>query len=68
MKQKELATEERDPREMFREHLESRGTKQKWLADQTGISQEHISNLLCSRVLLTDEVRGKINDALGTDY
>lgn len=65
---KETVVEERDPRELFREHLEMRGTKQKWLADQTGVSQEHISNILCSRVLLTDEVRQKINEALGTEY
>lgn len=67
MKQKE-AVIDRDPREQFREYLESKGTKQKWLADQTGISQEHISNILCSRVLLTEEVRGKINAALETDF
>lgn len=67
MKQKESIIEEKDPREGFREFLESKGTKQKWLADQTGISQEHISNILCSRVLLTEEVRSKINKALGTD-
>jgi plasmid maintenance system antidote protein VapI len=68
MKKGTAVLEERDPRELFREHLESKGTKQKWLADQTGISQEHISNILCSRVLLTDEVRGKINEALGTKF
>lgn len=67
MKQKE-AVIDRDPREQFREYLESKGTKQKWLADQTGISQEHISNILCSRVLLTEEVRAKINTALETDF
>lgn len=58
----------KDPRESFKEHLEKNGTKQKWLADQTGISQEHISNILCARVLLTDENRRKINEVLGTNY
>lgn len=52
----------------WREVLESKGTKQTWLADQTGISPEHISNILADRVLLTEENRKKINDVLGTDF
>lgn len=48
--------------------LEARGVKQTWLADQTGISKEHISNILADRVLLTGENRKKINNALGTDF
>lgn len=52
----------------WREVLESRGTKQTWLADQTGISPEHISNILADRVLLTDENRKKINAVLQTDF
>ena len=54
--------------EQIRNHLEERGTKQVWLADKAGISQEHISNLLAGRVLLTDEVLQKINQALGTNF
>lgn len=54
--------------QLIRNHLEERGTKQVWLADKTGISQEHISNVLANRVLLTDEVLNKINDVLGTDF
>lgn len=52
----------------WKEVLESRGVKQTWLADQTGISPEHISNILADRVLLTEENRRKINDVLGTDF
>lgn len=52
----------------IKEFLESRGTKQVWLADQTRISQEHISNILADRVLLTDEVLDKINTVLGTKF
>jgi plasmid maintenance system antidote protein VapI len=52
----------------IRNHLESKGTKQVWLAEKTGISQEHISNILADRVLLTDEVLNKINEVLGTDF
>lgn len=54
--------------QLFKDHLESRGTKQTWLADQTGISPEHISNILADRVLLTPENRQKINVALGTNF
>lgn len=52
----------------IREHLVSKGTKQLWLAEQTGISPEHISNILADRVLLTNENLDKINFALGTDF
>lgn len=54
--------------QQIREYLESKGTKQKWLADQTGISEEHISNILADRVLLTDDNLQKINEILGTDF
>lgn len=54
--------------DLFREVLEERGVKQTWLANQTGISPEHISNILADRVLLTEENREKINAALGTDF
>lgn len=53
--------------ERFREVLEDRGVKQAWLASKTGISPEHISNILADRVLLTEENKAKINEALGTD-
>lgn len=54
--------------ELFKTILEERGVKQTWLANQTGISKEHISNILADRVLLTEENRDKINAALGTDF
>jgi len=54
--------------EMIREHLENNGTKQVWLAEKTGISPEHISNILADRVLLTADNLKKINDALGTEF
>jgi plasmid maintenance system antidote protein VapI len=56
------------PQQQWREVLESRGVKQTWLAGQTKISPEHISNILAGRVLLTDENRKKINGVLGTDF
>ena len=52
----------------IKEHLNERGTKQTWLANKTGLSPEHISNILAGRVLLTDEVLQKINTTLGTDF
>lgn len=52
----------------WKDVLENRGVKQIWLADRTGISQEHISNILAERVLLTDENRDKINEILGTNF
>lgn len=54
--------------ELFKQVLEERGVKQTWLATQTGISPEHISNILADRVLLTEENKDKINLALGTDF
>lgn len=58
----------KSPAKLWREVLEARGVKQTWLADQTDISPEHISNILAERVLCTDENRDKINEALGTDF
>lgn len=60
--------EKKCPPELWKEVLEERGVKQAWLAKQTGISPEHISNILADRVLLTDENKEKINTALGTDF
>jgi len=54
--------------DQIRDYLESRGTKQVWLAEKSGISQEHLSNILADRVLLTDEVLQKINGALETNF
>lgn len=54
--------------DQIKELLDSKGTKQIWLANQTGISPEHISNVLANRVLLTEDVLSKINSVLGTDF
>ena len=54
--------------QLWKEVLEERGVKQTWLADKTGISPEHISNILADRVLLTEENREKINSVLGVDF
>ncbi len=53
---------------LWKKVLEERGVKQTWVADKTGISPEHISNILADRVLLTEENREKINEVLGTDF
>jgi plasmid maintenance system antidote protein VapI len=52
----------------WKEVLDKRGVKQSWLASQTNISPEHISNILSGRALITEENRGKINKALGTAF
>lgn len=54
--------------QLWREILEERGVKQTWLADKTGISPEHISNILADRVLLTEDNRNKINTVLHTNF
>lgn len=59
---------EKTPQEQWKEVLQDRGVKQTWLAEKTGISPEHISNILAGRVLLTDENKVKINEALGTEF
>ena len=63
-----IVEEKKSTPELFKQVLEERGVKQTWLATQTGISPEHISNILADRVLLTDENKKKINEALGTDF
>ncbi len=42
--------------------------KQTIHAYKTEISPKHISNILADRVLLTEENKIKINEALGTDF
>lgn len=59
---------EKTPQEQWKDVLQDRGVKQTWLAEKTGISPEHISNILAGRVLLTEENKIKINEALGTDF
>ena len=54
--------------ELWKEVLKERGVKQTWLSDKTGISPEHISNILADRVLLTEENKKKINEVLETDF
>ena len=54
--------------EKWREVMVSKGTKQVWVAEQAGISPEHLSNILADRVLITDENIKKINDVLGTAF
>lgn len=48
--------------------IEDRGLKQTWVAERSGISSPHLSNILSERVLLTKETAEKINAALGTDF
>ena len=64
----EVKNKKRTTPQQIRDFLESRGTKQIWLADQTGISPEHISNILADRVLLTQENLDKINEVLETEF
>ena len=54
--------------EKIKKYLEDKGTKQIWLAEKSGISQAHISNVLANRVLLTSDVLDKINNVLDTDF
>lgn len=53
---------------LIKEYLQERGIKQRWLANKTGLSDGHISNVLENRVLLTNDTLSKINKALKTDY
>lgn len=48
--------------------IDERGLKQTWVANRAGISPEHLSNILADRVLLTDDTKDKINEALGTNF
>lgn len=48
--------------------IKERGLKQTWVADKAGISTPHLSNILAGRVLITNEVKERINSALGTSF
>lgn len=61
-------TKEPTTQEKWVQLLKERGVKQAWIAQQTGISRPHISNLLAGRVRLTFENKRKINEALGVYY
>lgn len=65
---KKKSVVEKTIQQKWKDLLEFRGVKQSWLAAQTEISPEHISNILAGRVFLTEDNRVKINNALGTDY
>ena len=56
------------PQKKWKKILSEKGIKQKCLAQKTGISKEHISNILSERVILTEENRNKINTVLETTY
>lgn len=53
---------------LIKEYLQERGIKQRWLANKTGLSDGHISNVLEDRVLLTKDTLNKINKALELDF
>lgn len=59
---------EKPPHEAIKEYLTEWGMKQKWLAEKTGISEEHISNILSGTYTLTDDNRKLINEVLDTDF
>jgi addiction module HigA family antidote len=52
------------PGELIRERLFRRGRTQAWLAEQTGLSVKHVSQLLTGRVTLTAPVAVAIATAL----
>lgn len=65
---KKLKSKKKTIQEKWRENMAVRGIKQSWVAGKAGFSQEHLSNILAGRVLLTEENKEKINEVLGTDF
>jgi len=65
-----MATKKIPITEKWKAELAKRGIKQTWLAGKVGISRFYLSNILAGpdRMKLSDELKDKINDALGTKY
>jgi len=47
---------------------EERGMTQRFVSTKTGIDETYLSDLLNGYKPLTDNVRGKLNEFLGTDF
>lgn len=58
----------KDKRIIFKEYINSKGIKHSWITKKTGISQSHLSNVFSARVVLTEQVCKKINNALETNF
>lgn len=57
-----------DFRIQMNDYLKRYGIKQAWLAEQTGISRPHLSNMLSAKDKMTEDNRSKINTVLGTNF
>ena len=49
-------------------YIESKGMKQSFIAVKANVSNSHLSNGLCDRVLITPEVLRDINVALESNF
>jgi transcriptional regulator with XRE-family HTH domain len=52
----------------IKSHIESKGIKQSFIAIRANVSNSHLSNVLCDRVLITPEVLRDINKALESNF
>jgi transcriptional regulator with XRE-family HTH domain len=52
----------------IKSYIERKGMKQSFVAFNANISNSHLSNVLCDRVLITPEVLRDINTVLETDF
>lgn len=57
-----------DPRTKIATHLKGKGIMQKWLAEKVDISPTQLHFILNRERDLSDELRGKINAALETNF
>jgi plasmid maintenance system antidote protein VapI len=57
-----------DPRTRYRDLIKERGLKQTWVAGKAECSDGHLSNVLACKDDLSNELRGRLNKALGVEY
>lgn len=59
---------EKDPRDLFKEHLTNKGIKLTWLAKSVGTHNNYLAMIFRKEKKLSEQMRQKCNEALGTNY
>lgn len=59
--------EKEDPRDVFRKEIKKQGRSFKWIADELGLSNSHVHNIMKKREHLTESNRQKLNKILNTN-
>jgi hypothetical protein len=59
--------EKGDARDVFRKEIKKQGRSFKWIADELGLSNSHVHNIMKKREHLTEDNRQKLNKILNTN-